>query len=299
MNPTSPPDPEEMGRNTPPSPDAPPHETAPVSSPSFAGEDDGEAPQEMPAGAAPERRFPWGLAVLLVVFSFLANLTATTSLAILLNVPRNPRIELLLISQFAGHAVGAWVAVRGLLMIQRTTHLKGRSLGIALSGGIGSRIGHGLRIYLLALPGFILVSSLFMALSEQFGINVQQPTIQRVIKQVFGNPGAIALFFLIAAVGAPLWEELVFRGLLYPAARARFGVWAAAIFTAFAFALLHETMRVIHDPRTFLLPIFYLGVVLAIIRERTESVVPCMIVHAVHNGITLAVTFTFGPGMPP
>lgn len=84
---------------------------------------------------------------------------------------------------------------------------------------------------------------------------------------------------LLAVIVAPLVEEIVFRGLLYTALRARMGMWASVIISGMIFAALHPTI-----PEQFLM-LSVLGCAFAVIRERTGSLVPSMICHGINNGV--------------
>jgi uncharacterized protein len=78
---------------------------------------------------------------------------------------------------------------------------------------------------------------------------------------------------------APFIEELLFRGVGFTLLR-RYGFAVAAIVTAVAWGLAHGLL-------VGLLVLIPLGLALAWLRERTDSVVPGMIVHAVFNAVAL------------
>ena len=88
---------------------------------------------------------------------------------------------------------------------------------------------------------------------------------------------------IAAGIAAPFAEELAFRGLLYGWLRQRFGPAVAVIGSAFAFSLLHGIPVLIPS-------IGVLGVVLALIYEKSRSLWPAFIMHASFNTIML-VTF--------
>jgi membrane protease YdiL (CAAX protease family) len=91
-------------------------------------------------------------------------------------------------------------------------------------------------------------------------------------------------FWIVAAgtvVGAPLAEELVFRGYLHAALRSWLGPWSAIVTGALLFGLLHGL--------TYALPIAVLGLWFGWLRERTGSLLPSMLGHALHNGTAVVV----------
>jgi membrane protease YdiL (CAAX protease family) len=89
---------------------------------------------------------------------------------------------------------------------------------------------------------------------------------------------AILIVFL-----APLGEEMVFRGIAYTALRPR-GKWRALIVTSLLFALAH--MQVIH-----FIPIFFIGLILAYLFERTGSLKPAIALHILVNLILMILWY--------
>ena len=86
----------------------------------------------------------------------------------------------------------------------------------------------------------------------------------------------------VVTIVAPFVEELLFRGLGFGLLRKFVGPWAAILVTGVAFGLAHGL--VLGLP---VLSIF--GVTLGWLRWQTGSVVPGMVVHALFNGLALAV----------
>jgi len=89
-------------------------------------------------------------------------------------------------------------------------------------------------------------------------------------------------FWLIAllALAVPIGEEIYFRGVVYGGLRHRYGKgWALAGSTLF-FGVVHQ--QVIH-----FLPIAMLGLVFALLYERTQSLIPPITVHAVNNMVAV------------
>ena len=93
--------------------------------------------------------------------------------------------------------------------------------------------------------------------------------------------------FLVIAVFAPLVEELLFRGLGYSLLRP-FGRPLAIVAVGAAFAAAHGLVEAFP-----LLALF--GVGLAWIRERTGSVLPCIVLHGLFNAIAMLAVFARPP----
>jgi membrane protease YdiL (CAAX protease family) len=88
---------------------------------------------------------------------------------------------------------------------------------------------------------------------------------------------AFALNFVLTALIAPIVEELMFRGIGFFLLD-QFGQIAAIIVTAIAFSLTHGIVEGI--------PVFFvIGAGLALMRSRTKSIYPPMLMHAGFNSI--------------
>ena len=87
---------------------------------------------------------------------------------------------------------------------------------------------------------------------------------------------------LLAAVG----EELLFRGALFGWLRARLPAWPTIVLTATLWTAMHVGLLVA-------LPyVLVQGLSLGWLWERTDSVVPGMAFHALHNGVLFVAVFT-------
>ena len=97
---------------------------------------------------------------------------------------------------------------------------------------------------------------------------------------------ALILSILVqASVMAPFWEEICFRGLIFPAltnvtGRTLFG----ALISSFLFAAIH--------PQGIALwfGLGSIGFMSCVLAEHTKSLVPSITMHAVHNGLTLLLS---------
>jgi membrane protease YdiL (CAAX protease family) len=94
---------------------------------------------------------------------------------------------------------------------------------------------------------------------------------------IWGSWGLVARETIDSVVWAPLGEEVAFRGVLYPALRAPFGVAPATALSAGVFAAAHGYGVV------GFAAVFWSGVLWAVAYERTGSLWPCMIAHAAGN----------------
>jgi membrane protease YdiL (CAAX protease family) len=90
----------------------------------------------------------------------------------------------------------------------------------------------------------------------------------------------ITLLFLFLAIGAPLIEELFFRGLLFRSLRRRYGPRVAIAGSAVVFGLAHFELLQLPALIVF-------GLVLGVLAERTGRLGPGIVAHAAFNAATV------------
>lgn len=95
----------------------------------------------------------------------------------------------------------------------------------------------------------------------------------------------LTLLLILVAIIAPIAEELFFRGMLYPLLRRRWSAHVAIVVNGFLFALIHFIPILIPG-------LFFVGIVLAWVRERSGSLIPCILLHAMQNGLVLLGIYT-------
>jgi uncharacterized protein len=88
---------------------------------------------------------------------------------------------------------------------------------------------------------------------------------------------------------APLFEELFFRGLLYPVLARRFGVVVAVMLTAVGFGLIHAPQ--LGKAWAPVLVVFLVGLALTITRAVTKSVAAGVLMHVAYNGTISGLIF--------
>lgn len=110
----------------------------------------------------------------------------------------------------------------------------------------------------------------------------------RPILESLSGGADTAWFLALLTVVVPVGEEVFFRGFVYGGLRVRWGVAAAALASAAFFAVVH--LQLVHG-----LPVLVLGVLLALLYERTRSLVPAIVTHALNN-VVAVVTIWLGWG---
>lgn len=95
----------------------------------------------------------------------------------------------------------------------------------------------------------------------------------------------------LAAVTAPVVEELVYRGVLYSGLRKAANAPMAVILVTFLFTLVHVEQYKTNP--AVILVILLLSLALTMTRVHTGRVLPCVLIHLVFNGIQ-SVLLAFG-----
>lgn len=175
----------------------------------------------------------------------------------------DPLFAAALVGTVAGHvALLAWARATGAPLALVVPGARWLGIG-ALSGLVG-----------------VTISVAWVEAARGLGLPViDQDIIADVLAAPSGPARAAVLGFIV--VGAPVLEELVFRGFLQGAVARAVGPGAALVASALTFGLFHMA-----DPSV--VPVLVLlGGLFAWLRRRSGSVLPGMIGHAVNNGVAI------------
>lgn len=148
---------------------------------------------------------------------------------------------------------------------------------------------------LLAIPASDLISQTLQSVTVKLGSSTATQVaevlaklvdVEQILRPLMTPLGLGPLIFVIGIV-APFGEEVFFRGFAYTAMRRRFGVFWATILSALLFALIHTSPMAIA-------PIFIIGVLLAVLYERTGTLAAPFALHAVNNTFAVLIYY-FSP----
>ncbi len=98
------------------------------------------------------------------------------------------------------------------------------------------------------------------------------------------------LILVTLALAPGVFEEFFFRGFLFTSLRSTLKPWTTVVLTALLFGMFHVVAATVLTPEKFL-PSTFIGLVLGWVRLRTGSVLPCMVLHVVHNGLLLSIGY--------
>ncbi|MEH2276308.1 MAG: type II CAAX endopeptidase family protein [Nostoc sp.] len=141
----------------------------------------------------------------------------------------------------------------------------------------------GLGGYCAALPIVVVVSLINQQLWQ--GQGGSNPLLQLALESRDGI--ALGIFFSTAAIAAPFFEEILFRGFLLPSLTRYLPVWGSILISSLLFAIAHLSLSEI-------LPLTALGIVLGVVYTRSRNLFAPMLLHSLWNSGTLLSLFILG-----
>ncbi len=129
--------------------------------------------------------------------------------------------------------------------------------------------------------GFVIVIG-FFALVAVIGTYFpdQETPFEKILKS---SREATLLLAFIATFSAPFVEEVVYRGVLFPAAGKSFGMVPAVGLVTLLFAAVHIPQY--YNSVASLTLLLVLSLILTIVRASTGRLLPSVILHFIFNGI--------------
>lgn len=147
------------------------------------------------------------------------------------------------------------------------------------------RLGSALFWIIVLMIVIFGINALYSDLITTLHLNVQTND-QLLLEQSKVAPLSTYATLLAAVFIAPFCEEVFFRGFVFPGLRNGMSLVWAIIISSLLFGVAHG------DPGSFPV-LFVIGLALAFLRWRTQSIWPGMILHMLNNGIAaLAIVLT-------
>jgi membrane protease YdiL (CAAX protease family) len=145
--------------------------------------------------------------------------------------------------------------------------------------GVLREMGIGLLGWVAGLPLLLAAASLAPLISRWTGADPTHPMVQEITQPGMGRWGIIAL----AVIWAPLVEETMFRGLLFPAISAGKRWLLGSLLSAFIFAVIHP------QGWAGVPAIMAIALTLSTLRLLRGSLIAPMTAHALNNGMVCAL----------
>lgn len=163
-----------------------------------------------------------------------------------------------------------------------------REHGLSWQEGFGIRWGQwpllASPVILTAIVGWLCANQL--AEASAFFIRKwtgQEPEIQRIVRLLWESPSIFQLvsIALTALIAAPVVEEILFRGVLYPALSQYWGRTIGVLGNSIFFG-------VIHGNAMSLVSLIFLGVLWTLLYQRTQNLLAPILAHSLFNLGTFA-----------
>ncbi len=150
-----------------------------------------------------------------------------------------------------------------------------RILGISWGRGVFREVGWGFVGYVAGLPLIGLAMFLSAILAKSVDAHPSHPAVEGLLSGAI--PGWV--IFALAAVWAPVTEELMFRGALLTSLRRHAAPVIASVLSSLIFAAVHP------QGWTYIPVLGALGFIFATMRQWRGTLIPSMTAHALNNGM--------------
>ncbi len=129
----------------------------------------------------------------------------------------------------------------------------------------------------------LVLAGLFLSIIVSLGSALFPPNKDLPIEVLFQDRNTALLFMLIAVFLAPLVEETIFRGYIYPVIGRSFGMVWSIVATGTLFGLLHAEQLWGGWGQIALL--IFVGIVLTLSRAVSRTVVTGFVIHTSYNSV--------------
>jgi len=136
--------------------------------------------------------------------------------------------------------------------------------------------------------GRLIVGGCFLAIMVLFITFFLPMPSDSPIEKLLTTPFSILVFSVFGIAFAPFLEELIFRGFVFTALVDTAGPTTGVLVTATLFAALHAIQ--LWGNWAAIAVIFLVGLVLTLVRYRTDSVVSSIIMHTAYNAVIFGIS---------
>lgn len=134
-------------------------------------------------------------------------------------------------------------------------------------------------LYLATVPLMLLTAKAWHLFLQQ--VTGDAPELQKVAQAMIQNPAWLQILYtLIAILVTPFFEEIIFRGMIFPYLVRHAGLTAGTLLVSLLFALMH-----FHLPSS--VPLLLLSAVLCFAYWRTGSLWVTIGMHAIFNTVSI------------
>lgn len=198
----------------------------------------------------------------------------------------------------AGNILLATLSLHGMALVLVAAFLKWHGVSWSEALGLKNRrlvviVSLAAAVAIVMLPIALMLENLGANLMEQFGFH---PETQKAVDMMLQakSPAAKVYMGFFAVVLAPVAEEFLFRGILYPFIK-QLGYKKTALFS------VNLLFAAIHFDTIIFVPLFLLALALTWLYEVTDSLLTPILAHSAFNAMNLVILFLmekFGSDLP-
>lgn len=133
----------------------------------------------------------------------------------------------------------------------------------------------------------LICAGLLLSVFVQLVSGFSQPKGKLPIETFFQDRGSALLLMLMSVLLAPVLEETVFRGLIYPVIARSFGIATSVVITGTLFGLLHSAQLWGGWLQIGLLVV--VGIIFTYVRAATRTVLASYLLHLSYNSFLFLV----------
>ena len=236
---------------------------------------------EQKSGEAPWTIQQTFLGIILTLVPWIALVVSLSGGNTTRNTPLPPQLDLInaIVTFFLSSLIEGAFLIAPLYFANRayrfiTPHLR---LAWQALGLKKFRVGQALGWIMILAPAIFAVDILYQYLVTALHLNLQTND-QVILAHSKLEPISTYAILSVAVFVAPFCEEVFFRGFVFTGLRNRIPVGWAIVLSALLFGIAHL------DPGSFAV-LFIIGLALAFLRWRTNSLWPGILLHAINNGV--------------
>jgi len=166
------------------------------------------------------------------------------------------------------------LCLAGYFILKVTARARAADVGLVARGG-GRNFARGLLLLLALLPLVALLAKINALFLNTVGADMSEQRVVEIMRSET-SPLFLGLMIVVALLSAPIWEEFIFRGVLYNGLRRSLGRDEAILISALIFGFIHGAV-------ISFVPIFLLAIFLAYAYERTGSLITPIAMHFLFN----------------
>lgn len=184
-----------------------------------------------------------------------------------------------------GSSAGLWFGLGGVAFVNSRRHGTGRFRDdAALTWHGWASLGFCVVVAVALRVLSSVVAALVAAATGTSGDAIEQIPLS----DATSLPVLAAVLVVTAVIGAPIAEELFFRGVVLDTLRRRWGAALAVVVSSILFAFVHAGASTAGANLTLIAGILPVGAALALVRLRRGSLAEAIVIHALFNATAVA-----------